>query len=137
MGCVLTLSFMLTSPSPRRSQHLESSKLHAASDRKLLPRNRLRLESKSHSAPSSIIFLCETLSPIASSSDAHKILFPIPFYTLLGASLTSGSGSTHILNKSQALLLRCAYAPPIFFFLYLFFIDVGLRLLDLFFIFYF
>ena len=56
LGCVLTLSFMLTSPSPRRSQHLKSSKLHAASDRKLLPRNRLRLESKSHSAPSSIIF---------------------------------------------------------------------------------
>ena len=31
-----------------------------------------------------------------------------------------GSGSTHILNKSQALLLRCAYAPPIFFSLFLF-----------------
>ena len=41
LGCVLTLSFMLTSPVLVDRNTSKSSKLHAASDRKLLPRNRL------------------------------------------------------------------------------------------------
>jgi len=82
---------LLASPSPRPSAtfgvRFQNFMLHPS---QAPPSHSFMYQaSKSHSAPSSKIFLCETLTPIASSCDAHKNFFSdSEFFTRLGSSIT-------------------------------------------------
>ena len=82
---------LLASPSPRPSATFRVRLLNFVLHSSQAPTSYsfMNQASKSHSAPSSKIFLCETLTPIASSCDAHKNFFSdSEFFSRLGSSIT-------------------------------------------------
>ena len=82
---------LLASPSPRPSATFRVRLLNFVLHSSQAPPSYsfMNQASKSHSAPSSKIFLYETLTPIASSCDAYKNFFSdSEFFSRLGSSIT-------------------------------------------------
>ena len=98
----------------------KSSKLHAASDRKLLPRNRLRPGSKSHSVPSSIIFNARRFLRSQAPPTLIKFYFRFHFTNYLALRYPRFRIDTH-LKQVASFVVTMRVAPPIFFFLFIFF----------------